>query len=47
LVQGFDFHFYPEKDENGRDMGYHFGGKYADIVSFNRYNYSCNTREAA
>jgi len=39
----FDFHFYPEKDNNGRDWIVPYGGKYADIVSFNRYNYSCNT----
>jgi len=39
----FDFHFYPEDDNNSRDWVIAHGGKYADVVSFNRYNYSCNT----
>ena len=39
----FDFHFYPEEDNLSRDWVIAHGGKYADIVSFNRYNYSCNT----
>lgn len=39
----FDFHFYPDADNYSRDWVIAHGGKYADIVSFNRYNYSCNT----
>jgi hypothetical protein len=39
----FDFHFYPDADNYSRDWIISHGGKYADIVSFNRYNYSCNT----
>lgn len=39
----FDFHFYPEDDLNGRNWVIPHGAGYADIVSFNRYNYSCNT----
>jgi hypothetical protein len=39
----FDFHFYPENDNNRRDWVVSHGAEYADIVSFNRYNYSCNT----
>ena len=43
----FDFHFYPDPDNNSRDWVVSHGGKYADIVSFNRYNYSCNTMKPA
>ena len=39
----FDFHFYPDEDNLSRDWVIAHGGKYADVVSFNRYNYSCNT----
>ena len=39
----FDFHFYPDEDNLSRDWIIAHGGKFADIVSFNRYNYSCNT----
>lgn len=39
----FDFHFYPDEDNLSRDWVIAHGGKFADIVSFNRYNYSCNT----
>ena len=39
----FDFHFYPDADNYSRDWIIAHGAKYADIVSFNRYNYSCNT----
>lgn len=39
----FDFHFYPEKDTLAREWVIPYAEKYADVVSFNRYNYSCNT----
>ena len=39
----FDFHFYPKQDKLGRDWVISYAAKYADIVSFNRYNYSANT----
>lgn len=42
LGSRFDFHLFPDVDLNGRDWVIPYGGKYADIVSFNRYNYSCN-----
>ena len=43
LGSRFDFHFYPDLDAHGRNWVIPYAGKYADIVSFNRYNYSCNT----